>query len=85
MLIESFSQFAMKPVNIVGQLLIANFVALLKFPIIRKILLHGIIGKMYGCKIINQRVLTGRGPDISIPVPISFDVSVDACDHHIMS
>jgi len=40
---------------------------------------------MYSTLIANQRVFTGCCSDVSIPIPVSFDVSINRCYHHVMS
>lgn len=66
------------------QLIIADFVAFLIFTIIWHIFLDCVIGKMNFPLIRREIVLRRRGSNITFPIPIPFQYSIDTSYHHIM-
>lgn len=72
-------------IDIHTELFITDFVAFFILPVIWEILLHGVVGEMDASGILSQGVLVGRGPDVSVFVPISFDDSVYRGHHDVMA
>lgn len=71
--------------HVVVKLLVGNFVAFLKFSVVREVLLNCVIGEVDFTTISFQVVLRRGRSNVAVFVEVALDPAIDAGHHHVVS
>lgn len=83
-LLEVVFILAVLAVEVLLELLVAHLITLLEPTVVLTVLLHSVVGEVHRRIQPAQVVLVAGRTDIALFVPISFQPTVHAADHHVM-
>lgn len=76
---------AMKRVQILLKVSVAEFVAFLIAAVLRTVLLHCIVGQVHQVvTAVLDGVFEACGPDVALRIPVAFELAVDARHEHVV-